>query len=153
MVRNGQTSTGKTRWRCKTCGASSVQHRPDITKRAQAEAFAAWLLGPVPQYSTGGTGRSFRAQTAWCWNIEIPQPAPTGEVHPVIMLDATYFQGWCLLVAYTGKHVIAWQWCDQEKKTARQALLEPLPAPDMVDRPHYFNFVRPRPYALHLDLA
>ena len=48
------------------------------------------------------------------------------------MLDATYFQGWCLLVAYTGKHVIAWQWCDQEKKTAWQALLERLPAPDMV---------------------
>ena len=83
MGRNGQTSAGKTRWRCKTCGASSVQHRPDITRRAQAEAFAAWLLGPVPQHSTGGTGRSFRAQTAWCWNIEIPQPAPTGEVHPV----------------------------------------------------------------------
>lgn len=87
------------------CGASTLQHRLDITRRAQANAFAAWLLGPAPQRSSGGTGRFFRARTSWCWNIEVPQPAQTGEVHPVIMLDGPCFQGWCL-ITYTGTHVI-----------------------------------------------
>ncbi|WP_439329295.1 transposase-like zinc-binding domain-containing protein, partial [Corynebacterium hiratae] len=31
MKRNGTTSKGTTRWRCKQCGASSVKRRNDIT--------------------------------------------------------------------------------------------------------------------------
>lgn len=132
MVKNGVTSAGRTRWRCKPCGASSTQHRVDITRRAQLEAFHAWLLGTAPQHTRGGTARSFRAATSWCWNIPVPRPTATGQVHPVVMLDGTYFQGWCLLIAYDGRHVLGWQWCDQEKKIAWQQLLAQFPAPDMV---------------------
>lgn len=132
MVKNGTTSAGWTRWRCKACGLSTVRQRPDITRRSQAQSFLAWVLSFEPQQGSGGTGRSFRASINWCWNIEVPQPGATGEVHQVVMLDGTYFQDWCLLIAYTGTHVIAWQWCDEEKKAAWQALLQRLPAPDMV---------------------
>lgn len=48
------------------------------------------------------------------------------------MLDGTYLQGWCLLIAFSGQHVLGWQWCDRESKPAWTALLERLPAPEMV---------------------
>jgi hypothetical protein len=47
------------------------------------------------------------------------------------MLDGTYFNGWCVLIAFNGQHVIDWQWCDTEKKIAWQALLERIPAPNI----------------------
>lgn len=45
------------------------------------------------------------------------------------MLDGTYFNDWCVLVAYTGNHVIGWQWCDREKHASWSALLQQIPAP------------------------
>lgn len=132
MVKNGRTSAGRTRWRCRACGASSVQRRGDVTRRAQLDRFIDWVLGSASQRSLGGTGRSFRASTAWCWNIEIPQPRVTGEVLDSVMLDGTYLQGWCLLIAFSGDHVLGWQWCDRESQPAWIALLKRLPAPGMV---------------------
>jgi hypothetical protein len=61
----------------------------------------------------------------------VPQAPVTGEIHPVLMLDGTYFNGWCVLVAYSGSHVIAWQWCDREKHASWSALLQQIPAPDV----------------------
>lgn len=132
LVKNGKTSAGRTRWRCKHCGASSTQSRQDISRRAQLTDFVEWLLGPTSQSARGGTGRSFRAAVSWCWRIEVPPPAPTGQIHEQIMLDGTYFNGWCVLIAFTGSHVVDWQWCDQEKKVAWQALMERIPAPRVV---------------------
>lgn len=131
LVKNGTTSAGRTRWRCTHCGASTTQQRPDITRRAQVAAFHTWLLSTAPQTTAGGTGRSFRAATNWCWNIPVPQPAVTGQVHQAVMLDGTYLQGWCLLIAFDTQHVIAWQWCNRESKAAWTALLERIPAPEI----------------------
>lgn len=132
LVKNGTTTAGRTRWRCKACGASAVRNRVDLTRRAQLDAFIDWVLGSAPQRSFGGTGRSFRATTRWCWNILVAQPSVTGEVFSTVMLDGTYLQGWCLLIAYNGRHVLGWQWCDRESKPAWTALLQRLPAPEMV---------------------
>lgn len=132
LVKNGTTSAGRTRWRCKACGASTVRSRVDVTRRAELASFVDWILGPTPQRSRGGTGRSFRASTAWCWNVAVPQPVTTGEVFDWVMLDGTYLQGWCLLIAFAGKHVLGWQWCDRESKPAWVNLLKGLPAPEMV---------------------
>lgn len=129
LVKNGKTSAGRTRWRCKQCGASSTQHRVDISRRAELNSFVTWLLGSSSQSSYGGTGRSFRATTQWCWRVPATPPGPTGEIHDQIMLDGTYFNGWCVLIAFTGTYVVDWQWCDQEKKTAWQELMGRLPAP------------------------
>lgn len=132
LVKNGTTSAGRTRWRCKACGASTVQRRGDVTRRAELDRFVGWVLSSAPQRSLGGTGRSFRASTAWCWNIEVIQPITTGEILPTVMLDGTYLQGWCLLIAFSGQHVLGWQWCDRESKAAWTALLRRLPAPEIV---------------------
>lgn len=45
------------------------------------------------------------------------------------MLDGTYTNGWCVLIAYTGTHVIDWQWCDHEKTASWTALISTIPAP------------------------
>ncbi len=45
------------------------------------------------------------------------------------MLDGTYFNGWCVLIAYTGEKVIHWQWCDREKTASWTALIARIPAP------------------------
>ena len=49
----------------------------------------------------------------------------------MILLDGTYFQTWCLLIAYDGHHVLDWQWCDREKKIAWQQILNRHPAPQV----------------------
>lgn len=74
--------------------------------------------------------RTFRRRVEWCWNID-PRPAPTGQIHSQLMLDGTYFNGWCVLVAYTGSVVVDWQWCDREKHASWSALLQRLPPPEV----------------------
>lgn len=48
------------------------------------------------------------------------------------MLDGTYFQGWCVLIAPDGQHVIDWQWCDCEKKIVWSQIFTRWPALRMV---------------------
>lgn len=129
LVKNGTTSAGRTRWRCKTCGASTTRYRPDITRKAELDKFLTWLLDDRPPADLASSARTFRRETAWCWNIEVPPPAPAAVPHTLVMLDGTYFQRWCLLIAFDGHHVIDWQWCDREKKIAWQQITGRQPAP------------------------
>ncbi|WP_246958404.1 IS1249 family transposase [Brachybacterium sp. Marseille-Q7125] len=132
LVKSGVTSAGRTRWRCRSCGASTTRQREDVTRRADLAAFLAWLLGSAPQGATPTLGRAFRRRTAWCWNVEVPRPPVTGEIHDVVVLDGTYFQHWGLLIATNGKDVIDWQWCDREKAIAWLQILQRHPAPALV---------------------
>lgn len=132
LVRNGVTSAGRTRWRCKSCGASSTLSRPDITRKAQLRMFHDWVLGGVPQDQMASSARTFRRDTAWCWRIEVPPPTPAATAPDVVILDGTYFQSWCLLIATNSAEVIDWQWCNREKKIAWQQILQRQPAPKMV---------------------
>ena len=135
LKRNGVTSAGTTRWRCPKCGSSITRRRPDVTRAADLDRFLAWLMGRATQRDVDGrTGRRFRDQHAWCWNVA-PTIAVTGEIYDEIQLDGTYLSdGWCLLVAIDGAtgQVIAWQWCDTEKTAAWTALLERIPPPRVV---------------------
>lgn len=112
------------------CGASSTRSRQDVTRRAQFKAYLRWLLGPLPQHlASGASARSFRRDTAWCWSVQ-PFLPPTGEVHHEVQVDGLYLSSkWCCLVASTRGKAIAWQWCDQEKTAAWQALMQQVPAP------------------------
>lgn len=83
------------------------------------------------EVSTGTTGRTFRHQTAWCWNVA-PEIPVTGEIHDQVQVDGIYLGSWCCLIARTPRHVLGWQWCDQEKTAAWAALLERFPAPKVV---------------------
>ena len=50
----------------------------------------------------------------------------------MVILDATYFQNWRVLVATDGKHVLDWQWCDREKKVAWAQIPQRWPAPRLL---------------------
>lgn len=57
----------------------------------------------------------------------------TGEISNQLMLDGAYFNGWCTLNAYTGEHVIDWQWCDREKTSPGLIIRIPDPIAVIVD--------------------
>lgn len=128
LVKNGKTSAGRTRWRCKTCGASTTQTRTDTTRKAEFARFHAWLEGKQNRGDYATSTRTFTRHTQWCWNVE-PHLTPTGQIHDQIMLDGTYLNGWCALIAHSGTHVIGWQWTDTEKIASWTALIERIPPP------------------------
>ena len=108
LVKNGRTTAGRTRWRCKHCGASTTQSRPDITAKAQITMWLNWLLSATPQRELPVARSTFYDTTAWCWKV-MPQAESTGEIHRWIMLDGTYYQDMCVLIAVTQSHVVDWQ--------------------------------------------
>lgn len=133
MRANGQTYQGTQRFRCKdpACGASAsrTKTRQDVTRRHEFGWFITWLLtGAKPAHISAKT---FHRRIQWCWNVTPPTPAPTGEIHRYLMLDGTYFNGYCVLVAYNGTHVISWQFCDREKTASWTALIQGLTPPDI----------------------
>ena len=119
---------------CRACGASSVRRRADVTRGGQLTRFLAWLTGGATQrILDGGSGRTFRHQHAWCWNVE-PVIEVTGEIYDEVQVDGTYLDdGWCLLTAVNGHgEVIGRQWCNRESTAAYKALLAPIPPPAVV---------------------
>lgn len=47
VKKNGKTRKGVTRYRCTHCGASHCQTRPHITRKAQPDKFAQWIIGKL----------------------------------------------------------------------------------------------------------
>lgn len=116
------------------CGASSVRRRDDVTRRHQLTAFLEWLIGKHSQAEADGsaTGRSFRRDTAWCWDVQ-PRLGPVETIHHQVLVDGIWIGSWCLLIAVTEKlDVLAWQWCGGESIAAWTALLEKIPAPGVI---------------------
>lgn len=85
MIRNGSTTAGHPRWRCKDCGASTTRRRRDQAPAqddptpGQVEDFTmflAWAAGRCSQAeAAGGSDRAFRRRTAWCRRHPSPQAA------------------------------------------------------------------------------
>jgi len=89
-----------------------------------------WLLSATSQRQLPVARSTFYDTTAWCWKV-LPEAESTGEIHRWIMLDGTYYQDMCVLIAVTETHVIDWQFCDREKTVAWEALLTKIPPPDI----------------------
>lgn len=136
MVKNGSTSSGRSRWRCKACRITVTRTRVDRTREAEFRLFQAWISGKqslAEIASTQGVSRRTMARKlAWCWLISTPAPAVTGRVWEQIFIDGTYLDGWCLLIASSATNVVAWHWCRRESTTAYRALLEQFPAPTVI---------------------
>lgn len=134
LVKNGRNKAGNQRWKCPLCGASSVRKRADRSRLFTLLRFLDWLLGKHSQAATtsGGTGRSFRHQIRWCWDLR-PQILRTGVVYDVVEIDGFNLRtGWCILTARASGKVIAWQWCARESQAAWGELFKRLPAPVVV---------------------
>lgn len=135
MKRNGTTSKGTTRWRCKTCGASCTKQRSDISNAAVFTQFIEHCTTTTSLESLatrhGVSHATMKRRFTWCWLIDIPDPTigHTGRIYDQIFLDGTYTASGCLIVAATIDHVIAWHWCKHETTCDYQRLLERIPAP------------------------
>ena len=129
MKRNGHTSSGATRWRCKGCGAS-LTHRIDNAAKRLAE-FLDWLMGKGAQADLPGEGRTFRRRTSEFWSIW-PIAPYTGEVFDVVFLDGLWVgRDAVVLMACTKEHVVAWHLAQSECAEAWAALMMRMPAPVM----------------------
>lgn len=130
MVRNGKTSSGAQRWRCTACGASSTVRYDDTT--ARLKAFLAWLMSKGSQADMPGAGRTFRRNTSEFWAIW-PMPVPDGERRRVLYVDGIWLaRGLVVLICCSGERVVSWYLAQSETARAWSALMEPIPAPDVV---------------------
>ena len=128
--RNGRTSAGSRRWRCGSCGASTTLSHDDTA--ARPEGFLAWLTSKDAQFSMPGRGRTLRRRTAEFWRVW-PMPVPTGEVHRALFADGIRLaRDLVVLIAHDGEHVVSWYMAQAETARAREALIAPIPAPDVV---------------------
>lgn len=136
LKRNGTTSSGKVRWRCTKCGASNTRRRGDQAQLSQFAQFHQWITSHDSQSRMDGTqtGRSFRQEIRWCWDVPVPPALVTGEIHDQVFIDGTYLAyGWCLLVARAANGtVVAWQWCRTENSPAYGQLLARIAEPLVV---------------------
>ncbi len=132
MKKNGQTSSGTQRWYCTGCRYSSTATAPRQKRLKQYLEFLDYVTDTTPKRKMNIPPRTWDRTHAWCWNTR-PRWQVTGEVYDQIFIDGTYIPyGWCLLVAYTSKKVIAYQLCERENAQAYQALLSRIPPPIVV---------------------
>ena len=130
MKRNGRTSAGAQRWRCRECGASST-HSYD-SELADFNAFLGWLLSKDVHRSMPGGGRTFRRRAEKFWRIW-PMPEVVDEVHRVVYVDGIYLErNLCVLIACTEEHVLSWYLARGETALAWKALLRTIAPPEVV---------------------
>lgn len=131
MQKRGKTAAGKQRWLCVQCSRSHSLGHETQQKGRLLDRFVKWLLGKQAQSELGVSERTWRAQTAWCWNI-VPKPELTGEVYPIILLDGIRIGSMVNLIARTPAVVIEWHWAGWESSYTWEELFKKLPAPTVV---------------------
>lgn len=130
MVRNGRTSAGTQRWRCMSCGASSV-HSIDTESR-DLQAFVEWLLSKDTQMDMPGAGRTFRRRSEGFWSLW-PMPSVVDEVHRVVFVDGIHLaRDVVILIAASDEHILSWYLARAETTASWAALLSRIAPPDMV---------------------
>ena len=128
--RNGRTSSGAQRWRCTACGASTTVRYDDTA--ARFDEFLSWLLSKDTQLEMPGAGRTFRRRTSEFWEVW-PMPVPDGELHRVPFVDGIWLaERLVVLICCSGERVVSWYMAESENSRAWSALMEPIPAPDVV---------------------
>lgn len=130
MKRNGKTSSGRQRWRCRLCGASSTHKREDLS--FELNKFVSWLLSKERQTDMPGQGRTFRRHSLDFWNIWV-MPDVVDEIHRVIYVDGIYLApNVVILIACSDEYVLSWYLARSETSRAWEALLSRIAPPEMV---------------------
>ncbi|MCR5583274.1 MAG: IS1249 family transposase [Eggerthellaceae bacterium] len=128
--RNGRTSSGRTRWRCKACGASTTQSY-DTTPQ-DLSLFLDWLLGKRSQSEMGMPARTFRARTSRFWSIWPVLPV-CDEIHHVVYADGIWLgRSAVLLIARTDDHVIGCHLARSENSLDWGFLMRRIAPPDVL---------------------
>lgn len=129
MKKNGKTVAGTQRWRCASCGSSSVRR---IDNRAKTlESFLRWLLSKNAIADLKTSRSTFWRKTAWIWRIW-PIAPRTGEVYDVVFLDGIWLKRKAVvLLAVANGHVVSWHLARSECSAAWAALMLRIPQPLM----------------------
>lgn len=130
LIKHGTTSSGRQRYRCTWCNATTTQDYDTTTRRLRR--FLACLMNPVGQQAQAVSARTFRRHNEPFWAYWPIAPA-IDEIHPVIMLDGLYLNRRAVvLIAATPTAVLGWYLAQRERTSAYAHLLRKIAAPDMV---------------------
>lgn len=130
MKRNGTTSSGRQRWRCKSCGSSTTMKYDPEPKRL--ELFLEWLLSRGRQCDMGMPARTFRQGTAGFWRLWPILPA-CDEIHHVVYMDGLWIGRDCvLLIACTDEFTIGCHLARTENSKDWGCLMSRIAAPDVL---------------------
>ena len=90
------------------------------TKNAEnGLSWSRWSAFWAQQCLAGGAYSQVRRRTCWCWQVPVPHPPVTGQVHDQIFIDGIHLSGgWVLLIARDREHVLEWQWAANESAQA-----------------------------------
>ena len=138
MKKNGTTSKGKTRWRCKdpNCGSSLTRQRTDHTQSRDFRAFYRYAVSTTSlnqlAQQQGISRWTLNRRFEPFWLIDIPNTPDPHRIYDQIFIDGTYFNTNCLVVAADSSHVINWFWCTKESSWSYMRLLDELAPPQLV---------------------
>ena len=129
MKKNGSTSSGRTRWRCKdrSCGASRT--RSYDRRAADLGSSLAWLLSKDTQEERPVPARTLRRRNELMWALWPPVPL-ADQVHDVVHLDGIHLHRRAVvLIAIAGGHVIGWYVARRETSAAWSCLMARIAPP------------------------
>ena len=130
MKRNGHNSSGRTRWRCKVCGAATTQNYNSNPKHLRV--FLQWLLGKQSQSELDMPARTFRDKTQEFWHLNPVLPI-CDEIHHVVFMDGLWVgHGAVLLIACTDEYVIGCHLAKSENSKDWGYLMSRIAAPDVL---------------------
>ena len=96
MKKNGTTTKGTTRWRCKNpdCGTSATRHRPDQTHTRDFKAFHAYVTGTASLTDMADTlnvsRRTLDRRFTSLWLIDVPNTPDPNRIYDQIFIDGIY---------------------------------------------------------------
>lgn len=129
MKKNGSTSAGRTRWRCKdsACGASAT--RSYDRAAADLRACLDWLFSKDSQAERRIPARSLRRANTLMWSLWPPVPLDRSE-HDVVHLDGIHLHRKAVvLIAIADGHVVGWHVARNETCAAWSSLLSRIAPP------------------------
>lgn len=132
MKRNGRTSSGRIRWRCRNagCGSSRTQSRDNSARDLRCGLD--WLFSKQSQAEHRLPARTLRRRCELMWGLWPPVPL-VDEVHHVVHVDGIHLhRDAVVLIAVAGGHVIGWHVAKSEKAAAWQCLMARIAPPERV---------------------
>lgn len=132
MKRNGTTTAGRARWRCKAAGCGASKTRKNDTTAKDFQTFLNWLFSKESQSQMPGAGRTFRRKTKQFWDLW-PMAPLIDEVFPVIYVDGIHVgRKAVVLIARNDTHVLGWYIARTENSAAWASLMGRIAPPDVV---------------------
>ena len=129
MKKNGKTSAGRTRWRCKDPGRGSPLSRGYDRRAADPETSLRWLLSKQGQAEYAIPARTLRRMNELSWSLWPPVPL-VDEVYDVAHLDGIHLhRDAVVLIAIACGHVIGWHVAKSETAAARAHLIAGIAPP------------------------